>query len=112
MRISQVPGLPPLLACAGLLAVWEIAAHVLDISGLPPAHLALAELPTILRDKESLFAILDSIRRMVTGFTLALAVATGASLEEAAALANHAAGVVVGKVGTASVTREELVASI
>ncbi|HSO75156.1 MAG TPA: D-glycero-beta-D-manno-heptose-7-phosphate kinase [Blastocatellia bacterium] len=44
--------------------------------------------------------------------TLALAVATGASLEEAAALANHAAGVVVGKVGTASVTREELVASI
>jgi ABC-type nitrate/sulfonate/bicarbonate transport system permease component len=75
MRISAVPGLPPLLACAGLLAVWEIAARVLDISGLPPAHVALAELPTILRDKESLFAILDSIRRMVTGFVLALAVA-------------------------------------
>jgi ABC-type nitrate/sulfonate/bicarbonate transport system permease component len=75
MRISQIPGLPPLLACAGLLAVWEIAARVLDISGLPPAHLALAELPAILTDKESLLAILDSIRRMVTGFTLALAVA-------------------------------------
>jgi ABC-type nitrate/sulfonate/bicarbonate transport system permease component len=74
-RISAIPGLPPLLACAGLLAAWEVAARVLDISGLPPAHLALAELPTILRDKESLFAILDSIRRMVTGFVLALAVA-------------------------------------
>lgn len=75
MRISAVPGLPPLLACAGLLAAWEIAARVLDISGLPPAHVALAELPTILRDKESLWAILDSVRRMVTGFVLALAFA-------------------------------------
>jgi NitT/TauT family transport system permease protein len=74
-RISAIPGLPPLLACAGLLAVWEVAARILDISGLPPAHLALAELPAILKDKESLLAILDSIRRMVTGFTLALAVA-------------------------------------
>lgn len=44
--------------------------------------------------------------------TLALALAGGASLEEAAKLANHAAGVVVGKVGTASVTREELLATI
>jgi len=75
MRISAIPGLPPLLACAGLLAAWEIAARVLDISGLPPAHVALAELPTILRDKESLWAILDSVRRMVTGFVLALAFA-------------------------------------
>lgn len=44
--------------------------------------------------------------------TLALALASGASLEEAAILANHAAGVVVGKVGTASVTRDELLATI
>ncbi len=39
---------------------------------------------------------------------LALAVASGATLREAAALANHAAGIVVGKVGTATATREEL----
>ena len=39
---------------------------------------------------------------------LALAVAAGASLPDAAALANTAAGVVVGKLGTASVTPEEL----
>ncbi len=40
--------------------------------------------------------------------TLALALATGAELPVAAALANLAASIVVGKVGTASVTAEEL----
>ncbi len=39
----------------------------------------------------------------------ALALASGGSLEEAARLANHAAGVAVGKVGTATVTARELV---
>jgi D-beta-D-heptose 7-phosphate kinase/D-beta-D-heptose 1-phosphate adenosyltransferase len=40
--------------------------------------------------------------------TLALASAAGATMEESATLANHAAGIAVGKVGTATVTREEL----
>jgi rfaE bifunctional protein kinase chain/domain len=40
--------------------------------------------------------------------TLALAHAAGASMEECATLANHAAGIVVGKVGTATVSRPEL----
>jgi D-beta-D-heptose 7-phosphate kinase/D-beta-D-heptose 1-phosphate adenosyltransferase len=39
---------------------------------------------------------------------LALAAAAGASLADAAILANTAAGVVVGKLGTASVTPQEL----
>jgi len=43
--------------------------------------------------------------------TLALAVAAGATLTEAANLANHAAGIVVGKVGTATVSAEELLQS-
>jgi D-glycero-beta-D-manno-heptose-7-phosphate kinase len=43
--------------------------------------------------------------------TLASALAAGATLLEAATLANNAAGVVVGKVGTATATAEELVAS-
>ena len=73
--ISQIPGLPPLLACAGLLTVWEIAARIIGISGLPPAHEALRELPGILTDKQSLADILASMRRMVTGFALALIVA-------------------------------------
>ncbi|HKW88596.1 MAG TPA: PfkB family carbohydrate kinase [Candidatus Acidoferrales bacterium] len=40
--------------------------------------------------------------------TMALAAASGASLREAAVLGNVAAGVVVGKLGTATLTREEL----
>ena len=43
--------------------------------------------------------------------TFTLAVAAGASPVEAAILSNHAAGIVVGKVGTAVTSPEELVAS-
>jgi rfaE bifunctional protein, domain I len=39
---------------------------------------------------------------------LALALAASADLKEATCLANHAAGIVVGKVGTATVSQEEL----
>jgi len=42
---------------------------------------------------------------------LSLAIAAGASLLDAAVLANSAAGVVVGKLGTASVTARELAAA-
>ena len=44
--------------------------------------------------------------------TLALAVCAGARLSEAAALANLAAGVVVGKLGTASATPREILAAL
>lgn len=44
--------------------------------------------------------------------TALLSLVSGASNYEAALLANHAAGVVVGKVGTATCTREELLESI
>jgi len=40
---------------------------------------------------------------------LALALAAQANLKQATALANHAAGIVVGKVGTSTVSREELI---
>ena len=74
--ISAIPGLPPLLACAGCSRAWELGVvRCFGISGLPPAHEALRELPTILTDKQSLLDILASIRRMVTGFALALAFA-------------------------------------
>jgi len=43
--------------------------------------------------------------------TLATALSTGATMLEAANLANHAAGIVVGKVGTATVSTEELMAT-
>lgn len=44
--------------------------------------------------------------------TCALALAAGGSFEEAARLANHAAGVAVGKVGTATVSARELVRAL
>ena len=44
--------------------------------------------------------------------SLALALAAGATLPEAAMLANYAAGVVVGKIGTAIVSPEEVLAAI
>jgi len=44
--------------------------------------------------------------------TLSLALAAGAEVAEAAMLANFAAGVVVGKLGTASVSREDLIAAL
>ena len=43
---------------------------------------------------------------------LTLALASGAGFEEAAIIANHAAGIVVGKIGTSAVTIEELRKSI
>ncbi len=43
--------------------------------------------------------------------TLAAALASGATMLEAASLANHAAGIVVGKVGTATASAEELIAT-
>ncbi len=43
--------------------------------------------------------------------TFTLAIAAGASPGEAAILSNHAAGIVVGKVGTATTTPEELIKS-
>jgi len=47
---------------------------------------------------------------VIASFTLAIA--AGASPMEAAILSNHAAGVVVGKMGTATVTAQELVESL
>ena len=44
--------------------------------------------------------------------TLALACAAGAALEDAALISNFAAGIVVGKLGTASVAKEELLENI
>lgn len=43
--------------------------------------------------------------------TLGVALASGASMLEAATLANHAAGIVVGKIGTATASADELLSS-
>jgi D-beta-D-heptose 7-phosphate kinase/D-beta-D-heptose 1-phosphate adenosyltransferase len=70
------------------------------------------------RDAEPVFV--ETVAREVYDVTgagdtviaaLAAALAAGASTLEAASLANHAAGIVVGKVGTATATADELIAS-
>ena len=50
-------------------------------------------------------------RAPLPGAGLLVTIAAGASPVEAAIFSNHAAGVVVGKIGTATVTPEELLAS-
>jgi len=72
---ATLPGLPPLIACLGLIALWSVGARLLDISGLPPPDEALAQIPALLTDRETLLNILDSLRRMAIGFVLAVAVA-------------------------------------
>jgi len=63
-------------------------------------------IPTVAQE---VFDVSGAGDTVIASFTLA--VAAGASPLEAAIFSNHAAGVVVGKVGTATVTPEELVAS-
>jgi D-beta-D-heptose 7-phosphate kinase/D-beta-D-heptose 1-phosphate adenosyltransferase len=69
--------------------------------GQPPFHI-----PTIAQE---VFDVSGAGDTVIAVFTLAIA--AGASPFEAAILSNHAAGIVVGKVGTATTTSPELLAS-
>jgi NitT/TauT family transport system permease protein len=64
----------PLLACLGLLAIWQVAALILDTDSFPTALQAIRAIPSILGDKESLINILASLRRMAIGFGVAILV--------------------------------------
>jgi D-beta-D-heptose 7-phosphate kinase/D-beta-D-heptose 1-phosphate adenosyltransferase len=68
---------------------------------------AITHIPAVAREVYDVTGAGDTVIA-----TLALSLAANASFEEAARLANHAAGVVVGKVGTAVLTRDELLATI
>ncbi len=63
----------PLLACLGLLGIWQIGALILNTESFPTALEALRAIPSILGDKEALINIMASLRRMAVGFALALA---------------------------------------
>ena len=69
--------------------------------GHEPFHI-----PTVAQE---VFDVSGAGDTVIASFTLAIA--AGASPIEAAVFSNHAAGVVVGKVGTATVTPDELLAS-
>lgn len=72
---SATGRLAPLLACLGLLALWQVASLALDTDSFPTAWQALRTIPDILGDRESLLNILDSLRRMAIGLSLAVIVA-------------------------------------
>ena len=62
----------PVLACLGLLTIWQIGSLVLRNDSVPTALEALRAVPAILGDKESLINILASLRRMAIGFSIAV----------------------------------------
>ena len=69
--------------------------------GRKPVHI-----PTVAQE---VFDVSGAGDTVIASFTLAIA--AGASPLEAAIISNHAAGIVVGKIGTATVAPEELLAS-
>lgn len=68
---------------------------------------SIFEIPTIAREVYDVTGAGDT----VVG-TIALALATGASLEEATTISNYAAGIVVGKMGASTLTQKELIEKI
>jgi len=64
----------------------------------------LLEIPTVAREVFDVTGAGDTVIA-----TLAMCLISGATIEEAAVIANHAAGVVVGKVGTATLSQAELI---
>ena len=90
-----------------LLERWQAGAVLITLSeqGMmlfrkdhPPYHT-----PTRAREIYDVSGAGDTVISLYT-----LALAAGATPEEAAEIANHAAGIVVGKLGTATCSREEL----
>jgi len=69
--------------------------------GQRPFHI-----PTVAQE---VFDVSGAGDTVIASFTVAIT--AGATPVEAAILSNHAAGVVVGKVGTATVTSDEMLAS-
>lgn len=71
---SLLSRIAPLLACLGLLAIWQVGALMLDTDSFPTALQALRAIPSILGDKESLINIGASLRRMAIGFGIGVGV--------------------------------------
>lgn len=115
---AQMSGLPirgeeNLLAAAGIIQNELSCAAVLITLGSGGMALLegdtpslLQRIPTVAREVFDVTGAGDTVAA-----TLALGLAAGASLYDAAMLANHAAGIVVGKVGTATASVPELLAS-
>jgi D-beta-D-heptose 7-phosphate kinase/D-beta-D-heptose 1-phosphate adenosyltransferase len=91
-----------MLDCKSVLITrGEHGMSLLDVKG------AMTHIPTMAREVYDVTGAGDTVIA-----TLTLALASGAELEEAAVIANHAAGIVVGKVGTATVSSAELLTAL
>jgi D-beta-D-heptose 7-phosphate kinase / D-beta-D-heptose 1-phosphate adenosyltransferase len=86
------------LALEALLITRGEQGMTLLVAGQPPLHL-----PAEAREVFDVTGAGDTVIAV-----LGAALAAGSTLKEATILANQAAGIVVGKLGTASVTRDEL----
>ena len=93
-----------------LLAKWSVASILVTLGeqgmmlferGQPPHHI-----PTRAREVFDVSGAGDTAIALLT-----LALASGHSLLEAAEISNHASGIVVGKLGTATLTPDELLAA-
>src|SRR3977135_3110302 len=62
----------PLLAVAGLLGIWQVAALILNTDSFPSALDAIRAIPAILSDRGDLVNIAASLRRMAIGLSLAV----------------------------------------
>jgi len=71
---TLIERLAPLLACVGLLTLWQVAALGLNNDSFPTALDSVRAVPAILGDKEALINILASLRRMAIGFAAAVLV--------------------------------------
>lgn len=99
--MAMVEGLLGSLKPAVLLVTLSEQGMLLCRRGHAPLHI-----PTVAQE---VFDVSGAGDTAIATFTLAVAV--GASPVEAAIVANHASGIVVGKVGTATATPAELLAS-
>ena len=90
------------LGCAAVLITrGEAGMALLEGDG------ELVTIPTMAKEVYDVTGAGDTVAA-----TLALGLAAGSTMREAAMLANHAAGIVVGKVGTACVSAAELLAAL
>jgi len=101
------------LSAAGrrLLERWEAEAVLISCGEEGMALFkrggGVQEFPTVAREVYDVTGAGDTVLA-----TCALALGAGGTLEEATVLANHAAGVVVGKIGTATLRADELRATL
>jgi len=103
-------------AGARLLERWEAGAVLISRGeegmalfkpGGRRTRVVVEEFPTVAREVFDVTGAGDTVLA-----TCALALGAGGTLEEATVLANHAAGIVVGKIGTATVGATELRAAV